>query len=69
MSTIAQTSTGSIGLRHRISAVLNDPDFVAVAVFSGVGLLVSALGLLASFYFMGHFPSLVDDAASLAPYL
>jgi hypothetical protein len=69
MSTITQTSTGFIGLRGRISAVLYDPDFVAVAVFSAVGLLVSALGLLASFYFASHFPSLVDDAASLAPYL
>jgi hypothetical protein len=66
MSTITQASTGSIGLRNRISAVLNDPDFCAVTVFSAVGLLVSALGL---FYFMSHFPSLVDDAMSLAQYL
>jgi hypothetical protein len=44
-----QTSTGLIGLRHRISAVVNDPDFAATALFS-------ALGLLASFYFMSHLP-------------
>jgi hypothetical protein len=62
MSTITQTSTGFVGRRHRISAVLSDSDFAAIAVFS-------ALGLLASFYFVSHFPSLVDDAASLAPYL
>jgi hypothetical protein len=62
MSTVTQTSTGLIGLRHRISAVLNDPDFAAVAAFS-------AVGLLASFYFMSHFPLLVDEATSLAPYL
>ena len=47
--TSTQTSTGVIGLRHRISAVLNDPDFAATALFS-------ALGLLASFYFMSHLP-------------
>jgi hypothetical protein len=62
MSTISQTSTGLIGPRYRISAVLNDPDFVAVAVFS-------ALGMLASFYFMSHFPFLLDDATYLASYL
>jgi len=43
-----QTSTGLIGLRYRISAVVSDPEFIAVALFS-------ALGLLASFYFMTHF--------------
>jgi hypothetical protein len=53
-----QTSTGLIGLRHRISAVVNDPDFAATALFS-------ALGLLASFYFMTHLP--VEDF--LAPWL
>ena len=53
-----QTSTGLIGLRHRISAVVNDPDFVAVALFS-------ALGLLASFYFMTHFALSVEDATLL----
>jgi hypothetical protein len=39
-------------LRHRISAVVNDPDFAVVVLFS-------ALGLLASFYFMTHVP--VED--------
>ncbi len=51
MSTTTQTTqtlTGLIGLRSRISAVVSDPEFVAVALFS-------ALGLLASFYFMTHF--------------
>jgi hypothetical protein len=53
MSTTSEstkTSTGLIGPRSRISAVVNDPDFVAVALFS-------ALGLLASFYFMTHVPA------------
>ena len=49
MSTTTQTSTGFIGLWHRTSAVVNDPDFAATALFS-------ALGLLASFYFMTHLP-------------
>ncbi len=44
-----ETSTGFIGLRDRTSAIVNDPNLVAVALFS-------ALGLLASFYFMTHFP-------------
>ena len=57
-----QTSTGLIGLRHRISAVVNDPDFVAVALFS-------ALGLLASFYFMTHFAVPVKDATLLATWM
>ena len=57
-----QTSTGLIGLRHRISAVINDPDFVAVALFS-------ALGLLASFYFMTHLTLSVEDASFLAQWL
>ena len=40
MSTTSQTtSTSLIGLRHRISAVVNDPDFAAVALFSALGLL------------------------------
>jgi hypothetical protein len=53
MSTTPQTtSTGLISLRHRISTVVNDPDFVATALFS-------ALGLLASLYFMTHVP--VED--------
>jgi hypothetical protein len=47
-----QTSTGFIGLQHRTSAIVNDPNLVAVALFS-------ALGLVASFYFMTHFP--VED--------
>jgi hypothetical protein len=60
MSTTSQTtSTGLIGLRHRISAVVNDPDFVAVALFS-------ALGLLASFYFMTHVALAVEDVSFLA---
>jgi len=41
-----QTSTGFIALRHR--AVTNDSLAVVV--------LFCALGLLASFYFMTHFP-------------
>jgi hypothetical protein len=61
MSTITDTSTGFIGL-HRILAGLNDPNFPAVAIFS-------ALGLLASFYFMSHFPIAVEDAPFLASYL
>jgi hypothetical protein len=52
MSTTTQTSTGYIGLRHRTSALFKDPNFTVVALFS-------ALGLLASFYFMTHFP--VED--------
>ena len=63
MSTTSQTtSTSLIGLRHRISAVVNDPDFVAVALFS-------ALGLLASFYFMTHFPLPVEVATLLATWM
>ncbi len=51
MSTTNQTtqiSTGFIGLRHRTSTIVNDPNLIVVALFS-------ALGLLASFYFMTHF--------------
>jgi hypothetical protein len=58
MTITTQTSTGLIGLRSRIWTVVNDPDFAATALFS-------ALGLLASFYFMTHFP--VEDF--LAPWL
>ncbi len=53
MSTTTQTtktSTGFIGLR----AVVSDPNLTAVALFS-------ALGLLASFYFMTHFALSVVD--------
>jgi hypothetical protein len=57
-----QTSTGFIGLWHRTSAVVNDPNFAAVALFC-------ALGLLASFYFMTHFPFSVEDATSLTSWL
>jgi hypothetical protein len=53
-----QTSTGFIGLR----AVVNDPNFVAVALFS-------ALGLLASLYFMTHFSLPVEDATFLTSWL
>jgi hypothetical protein len=49
MSTTTETTQTSTGPRSRISAVVNDPDFVAVALFS-------ALGLLASFYLMTHVP-------------
>ena len=62
MSMLTQTSTGFIGLRHRISAVLNDPNFAVVAIFS-------ALGLLASFYFMSHFPITVENARFLTTLL
>jgi hypothetical protein len=62
MSTTIQTSTRAIGPRDRISAVLNDPNFAVVAIFSG-------LGLLASLYFMSHFPFSVEDATFLASYL
>jgi hypothetical protein len=57
-----QTATGFIGLRHRTSTVVNDPNFLAVALFS-------ALGLLASFYFMTHFSLPVEDATFLASWL
>ncbi len=52
MSTTTQATkvlTGFIGLRHRTSTVVNDPNFIVVTLFS-------ALGLLASFYFMTHLP-------------
>jgi uncharacterized membrane protein YjjB (DUF3815 family) len=65
MSTTTQTTKtagGFIGLRLRTLAVVNDPDFVAVALFS-------ALGLLASFYFMTHFSLPVEDATFLASWL
>ncbi len=55
MSTANQTtqiSTSFIGLWHRTSTIVNDPNLVAVALFS-------VLGLLASFYFMTHLP--VED--------
>ncbi len=55
MSTTNQTtqiSTGFIGLRHRTSTIVNDPNLIVVA-------LSSVLGLLASFYFITHFP--VED--------
>jgi hypothetical protein len=62
MSTTTQTPTGAIGLRGRISALYIDPDFAAMAVFS-------ALGLLASLFFVSHFPLSVEDAKFLASYL
>ncbi len=49
-----QTSAGLIGLRDQVSAVVNS-DLAGVAIFS-------ALGLLAAFYFMTHFPLSVEDA-------
>ena len=58
MSTTTQTSTGSIGLRDRVSAVVNDSNLAVLALFC-------ALGLLASLYFMVHFP--VEDF--LVPWL
>jgi hypothetical protein len=58
VSTGARTLTGFIGLRHQTWAVVNDANLPLVALFS-------ALGLLASFYFMTHFP--VEDF--LAPWL
>jgi hypothetical protein len=58
MSTTTQTSTGFIGLRD----VVNDPNLVVVALFS-------ALGLLASFYFMTHSPLPVEDATFLTAWL
>jgi hypothetical protein len=65
MSTTPQTSqtlTGLIGLWHRISTVVNDPDFAAVVLFS-------ALGLLASFYFITHFALPVEDATLLTAWM
>ena len=56
------TTQGFIGLRHRTSAVANHPD-LAVAV------LLSALGLLAAFYFTAHFPFSVEDATFLTQWL
>ncbi len=53
-----QTSTGFIGLR----AVVSDPNLTAVVLFS-------ALGLLASFYFMTHFALSVDDATFLTAWM
>jgi hypothetical protein len=53
---------GFIGLRHRISAAAIDPN-LAVAV------LFSALGLLAAFYFMTHFPLSAEDATFLTQWL
>jgi hypothetical protein len=35
-----QTSTGLIGLRHRISAVVNDPDFAATFLRVGLARIV-----------------------------
>jgi hypothetical protein len=62
MSTTTQSSTGFIGLRHRTSALVNDPNFVVVILFS-------ALGLLASFYFMTHLSLPVEDATFLTSWL
>jgi hypothetical protein len=59
---MSTTTQGYIGLRHRISAVSNDPDLAVVVLFS-------ALGLLAAFYFMTHFPLSVEDATLLAQWL
>jgi hypothetical protein len=59
---MSTTTQGFVGLRHRISAVAIDPNLTAVVLFS-------ALGLLASFYFMTHFPLSVEDATLLAQWL
>jgi hypothetical protein len=62
MSTTIQTSTGFIGLQNRISAVVSDPNFAVVVLFS-------MLGLLASFYFMTHFALPVEDATILSAWM
>ena len=56
---MSTTTQGFTGLRHRISAVAIDPDLAVVVLFS-------ALGLLAAFYLMTHFPLSVEDAAFIA---
>ena len=62
MSTTTQTSTGVVGLQSRISAVVRDPNFAVVVLFS-------ALGLLASFYFITHFALPVEDATLLTAWM
>jgi hypothetical protein len=59
---MSTTTQGFIGLRHRISAIAIDPNLTVVVLFS-------ALGLLAAFYFMTHFPLSVEDATLLAQWL
>jgi hypothetical protein len=58
---MSTTTQGFIGLRHQTSAVAKD-NLAVVVVFS-------ALGLLASFYFMTHFPLPVEDATFLTSWL
>jgi hypothetical protein len=60
MSTATQDFVS--GLRHRTTAVASDPNLAIVVLFC-------VLGLIASVYFMTHFPLSVDDATSLASWL
>ena len=59
---MSTTTQGFIGLQHQTSAVAKEPNLAVVVVFS-------ALGLLASFYFMTHFPLPVEDATFLTSWL
>jgi hypothetical protein len=59
ISTTTKTSTGIIGRWYQ--AVVND-DLAVLGLFC-------ALGLLASFYLMTHFPLQVEDAAFLTSWL
>jgi hypothetical protein len=58
---MSATTQGFDGLRRRTSVVI-DSDLTVVVLFC-------VLGLLASVYFMTHFPLSTDDAASLASWL
>jgi hypothetical protein len=59
---MSTTSQGLVGLRRRRTSVVIDRDFAIVVLFC-------VLGLLASVYFMTHFPLSVDDAALLTSWL
>jgi hypothetical protein len=59
---MSTTTQGFIGLHHRTSTLVIDRNLAAVILFC-------VLGLLASVYFMIHFPLSADDATSLASWL
>jgi hypothetical protein len=58
---MSTTTQGFVGLPRRTSVAI-DRDLAIVVLFC-------VLGLLASVYFMTHFPLSVDDTTSLASWL
>jgi hypothetical protein len=59
---MSTTTQGLVGLHRRRTSVVIDRDLAIVILFC-------VLGLLASVFFMTHFPLSVDDATTLASWV